>query len=213
MLSVLGVCCNFSYGHSLDFISKQNPFQRFPPLKIQPSSKSLIFWEKKKNCLYLIRSYLTSYGKHWCSRQRIKIADLYLIWPVDSTFDSTTFPFPHPTSSGPYMSCFTGDLIGVHNSMPGHPMKQYSLWWISAIFDLRLSFESHISHIDKTSYYHLGSITRLRLLLSQQDAELLIHAFITTRLNYYNLFLASLPECTLLGFDFGENSAAGVFNN
>lgn len=84
---------------------------------------------------------------------------------------------------------------------------------MSAIFDPQLSFESHIGHIDKTSYYNLGSITRLRRLLSQQDTELLIHAFITTRLNYYNLFLASLPECTLLSLDFGENSAAGVSSN
>lgn len=199
----------FSHEHSLDFILKQNLFPKFPPPQIQSLSKPLI----EKNCLHLIRIFAAANGKHWCSRQKARIAGFYLIWSVDFTFDSTTIPFLHRTSHGPYMSCFTRDLIGIHNSMPGHPMRQYSLWWMSAIFDPQLSFESDVSHIDKTSYYHLGSITRLRQLLSQQDAELLIHAFITTRLNYYNLFLASLPECTLLGLDFGENSAAGVFNN
>ena len=68
----------------------------------------------------------------------------------------------------------------------------------SAIFDPQPSLENHINHIDKTSYYHLKSITRLRRLLSQQEAEFLIHAFITTRLDYYNLLLASLPEYSLL---------------
>lgn len=57
-------------------------------------------------------------------------------------------------------------------------------------------------------YYHLRSITRLRWLLSQQEAEPLIHAFIT-RLDHYNLWLASLPECSLPSLDFVGDSAAG----
>lgn len=83
--------------------------------------------------------------------------------------------------------------------------KKCSSWWISVIFDPQLSSESHINNIDKVSYYHLRNITRLRQLQCQQDAELLTHAFTKSRLDYCNLLLAALPDCSLHRVHFTQN--------
>src|SRR4029434_1648058 len=47
-----------------------------------------------------------------------------------------------------------------------------------------LLFDSHIKQISKTSFFHLRNIAKIRKVLSLQDAEKLIHAFITSRLDY-----------------------------
>ena len=43
--------------------------------------------------------------------------------------------------------------------------------------DPQLTFESHINHLCKTSFYHLRNISKLRPILSLSDSEKLVHAF------------------------------------
>ncbi len=52
------------------------------------------------------------------------------------------------------------------------------------ILDRHLSFENHISNVTKTAFFHL--IAKLRNMLSVSDAEKLVHAFMTSRLDYCN---------------------------
>ena len=42
---------------------------------------------------------------------------------------------------------------------------------LGVIFDQDMSFNSHIKHISRTAFFHLCNITKIRHLLSQQDAE------------------------------------------
>ena len=107
-----------------------------------------------------------------------------------------------------YVSHFSDNLIRNHSSAAGHPAKKCFLWQIPVIFDPQFSSEDHINNIDNTSYYNLRSITRLRRLLCQQDAEILIHVFITTRLACCDLLLAGLPDFSLHGSHFTQNSTA-----
>ncbi len=67
---------------------------------------------------------------------------------------------------------------------------------LGVLFDSNLSFDSHISSICKTSCFHLKNIFKLRPMLSMSDAEMLIHAFMTSRLDYCNAFLGVF-FCTL----------------
>src|SRR4029434_5367704 len=53
-----------------------------------------------------------------------------------------------------------------------------------------LLLDSHIKQISKTSFFHLRNIAKIRKVLSLQDAEKLIHAFITSRLDYCNALLS-----------------------
>ncbi len=49
-----------------------------------------------------------------------------------------------------------------------------------------LSLENHISNVTKTAFVHLRNISKLRNMLSVSDAEELVHAFMTSRLDYCN---------------------------
>ncbi len=60
---------------------------------------------------------------------------------------------------------------------------------LGVLFDSNLSFDGHVSIICKTAFFHLKNISKLRLMLSMSNAEILIHAFMTSRLDYCNALL------------------------
>ena len=56
---------------------------------------------------------------------------------------------------------------------------------LGVIFDPELSFVTHIKkHF--FAFFHLRNIAKIRKMLSVHDAEKLIHAFVTSRLDYCN---------------------------
>ncbi len=77
--------------------------------------------------------------------------------------------------------CLTLDGCSVNSSS--------SVRNLGVIFDSNLSFDSHVSSICKTTLVHLKNISKLRPMLSMSNAEMLIHAFMTSRLDYCNALL------------------------
>ena len=65
---------------------------------------------------------------------------------------------------------------------------------LGILFDPTLSFLPHANHITKTAFLHLNNIACLRPSLSFTAAETLIHALITSRLDYCNSILYSSPN-------------------
>ena len=53
-------------------------------------------------------------------------------------------------------------------------------------FDPDFKFEKQISSVVQKSFYQLRQIAKVKPILSRPDLEKLIHAFITTRLDYCN---------------------------
>ena len=53
---------------------------------------------------------------------------------------------------------------------------------------------SHITKICASSFYYIYNIRRIRKYLSRQSTETLVHAFITSRLDYCNGHLYGLPD-------------------
>lgn len=51
---------------------------------------------------------------------------------------------------------------------------------LGVIFDQDLSFSSHIKHVTRTAFFHLCNMAKIRNILSQSDADKLVHAFITS---------------------------------
>ncbi len=61
------------------------------------------------------------------------------------------------------------------------------------ILDSNLSFENHISHVIKTAFFHLRNIAKPRNMLNVSDAEKLVHAFMTSRLDYCYALQSGCP--------------------
>ncbi len=64
---------------------------------------------------------------------------------------------------------------------------------MGVILDSKLSFENHISNVTKTAFFHLRNIAKLRNMLPVSDTEKLVHAFMTSRLDYCNALLGGCP--------------------
>src|SRR4029434_219917 len=66
------------------------------------------------------------------------------------------------------------------------PTPDTSIKKLGVTVNQDILLDSHIKQISKTSFFHLRNIAKIRKVLSLQDAEKLIHAFITSQLDYCN---------------------------
>ncbi|KAF7648422.1 hypothetical protein LDENG_00157170, partial [Lucifuga dentata] len=81
---------------------------------------------------------------------------------------------------------------------------------LGVIFDSELNFNSHVQGVAKSAFYHLKNISKVRSFLSLSNTERLVHAFITSRLDYCNALLSGLPQNTINHLQLIQNSAARV---
>ena len=68
----------------------------------------------------------------------------------------------------------------------------------------------NITKTCRSAFFHLNNIRRVRKYLSIESAEKLVHAFITSRLDYCNSLLYGLPHCALTKLQRVQNAAARV---
>ncbi|TWW54029.1 hypothetical protein D4764_0190140 [Takifugu flavidus] len=81
---------------------------------------------------------------------------------------------------------------------------------LGVTFDQNLSFNSHIKLVSRSAFFHLRNISKIRKLLMQPDAEKLVHAFVTSRLDYCNSLLSGCPNNSLRSLQLIQNAAARV---
>ena len=81
---------------------------------------------------------------------------------------------------------------------------------LGVLFDTNLSFESHVSSICKTAFFHLKNTSKLRHTLSMKNAEQLVHAFMTSRLDYCNAIMGGCPARLINKLQLVQNAAARV---
>ncbi|XP_070840477.1 uncharacterized protein, partial [Chaetodon trifascialis] len=81
---------------------------------------------------------------------------------------------------------------------------------LGVIFDQDMCFHSHVKQISRTAFFHLRNIAKIRHILSQNDAEKLVHAFVTSRLDYCNSLLSGCPNSLLNILQLLQNAAARV---
>lgn len=80
-------------------------------------------------------------------------------------------------------------------------------------FDPTLSLELHIKETTRTAFYHLRNIARIRPILTKADAEILVHAFVSSRIDYCNVLFSGLPSGRTKMLQLVQNAAARILTN
>ena len=79
---------------------------------------------------------------------------------------------------------------------------------LSVIFDSELSFDTQVTKVVQSCFAQLRQLTKLRSLLSSADLEKVIHAFISSRLDYYDALYSGISRQNIQGLQLIQNAAA-----
>ncbi len=79
---------------------------------------------------------------------------------------------------------------------------------IGVIIDSELTMKQHVNFVCRTCYMHLHNIAKIRACLTQEAAEKMVNALITSRLDYCNALLYGLPDYILDKLQKVQNNAA-----
>ena len=94
------------------------------------------------------------------------------------------------------------------NICPVDAARNLGVW-----FESHLTFNRHISDVCKNSFYHLFNIRHIRKHLTRESTEKIIHAFITSRLDYCNSLFLGLPDNQLSKLQRVQNACARLVCN
>ena len=81
---------------------------------------------------------------------------------------------------------------------------------LGVFFDSQLNMNTHISSVCKSANYHLRKLGRSRHYLTQSSTETLVHAFISSKIDYCNSLLYGLPDTQVRRLQYIQNSAARI---
>ena len=85
----------------------------------------------------------------------------------------------------------------------GTVLKNLGSW-----FDSNLRMTDHINKASNAAFYHLHNLRRIKKYLSGDSLITLVHAFITSRLNYCNGLLFGSPKAHIVKLQRVQNAAA-----
>ena len=81
---------------------------------------------------------------------------------------------------------------------------------LEVIMDNCFWMEQHIKKICSEANYHLRNISKIRKYLTQESAQILIHVFISSKLDYCNSLLYGIPKYLVCRLQRVQNSTAGI---
>ena len=79
---------------------------------------------------------------------------------------------------------------------------------IGVIFDEKMSLENHITSMCKSCFFHIKNIWKIRKFISFDACETLVHAFISSRLDFCNSLLYGMPKYLIQKLQRVQNAAA-----
>jgi hypothetical protein len=83
---------------------------------------------------------------------------------------------------------------------------------LGVIFDAHLDMKKHVVMVCKSAFAQLRKIGSIRKYLNDDSVAQLVHAFITSRLDYCNSLLAGLPDTSLRKLQRVQNAAARLIS-
>ena len=77
-------------------------------------------------------------------------------------------------------------------------------------FDTNMDNRSHIEHICNLSWFYLRNLSAIRKYLSKESTQTLVHAFVTSRLDFCNSLFYGTPASVLSKLQSIQNAAARI---
>ena len=84
---------------------------------------------------------------------------------------------------------------------------------LGSIFDNKMKLISHVNTICQKAHNQLRNIGKIQKYLSQDTKEIIVHAFVTTRLDYLNSLLYGMPDHIIKRLQRLLNAAARIITN
>jgi hypothetical protein len=82
---------------------------------------------------------------------------------------------------------------------------------LGVFFDSNLNFKQHITNVCRSSYFYLRQLRVIRRSLQKDVTKMLLHAFVSSRLDYCNSLFYGLPKCDIQRLQSVQNSAARIY--
>ena len=79
---------------------------------------------------------------------------------------------------------------------------------LGVMFDANMSLKNHITHVSQSVRYQLRNLGFIRKYLTRSAAEQLIHALISSRLDFCNSLFCNLPQREINRLQVLQNRAA-----
>ena len=140
-----------------------------------------------------LNNYIISDIRVWMITNKLKIND--------SKTEFIVFRSPQAKQDLSSLSVYVGDSIIQQSSKVRD---------LGVIFDQFLSFDDYISSVCRSTHFHLRNMGRIRHLLSHHATGQLLHALISTRLDYCNSVLYNLPKSSILRLQRIQNQAGRI---
>ncbi|KAI2646385.1 hypothetical protein H4Q32_025467 [Labeo rohita] len=96
-----------------------------------------------------------------------------------------------------------GGLLGSWETYVQHKIRN-----LGVIFDCALMFDHQVKNVVKNCYYQLRTIAKMKSFLSVPDLEKVIHAFITSHLDYCNALYVGISQSLIWKLQMVQNAAA-----
>ncbi|KAF7653420.1 hypothetical protein LDENG_00083060 [Lucifuga dentata] len=112
-----------------------------------------------------------------------------------------------------HFHCYADDTQLYIPTKPFPHLPSPAIKSLSVTFDSTLSFSPHINNITRTAFFHLHNTARLHSSLSQHSIEVLIHALVTSHIDYCNAILSGIPDKLLHRLQIIQNSAARIISH
>ncbi len=81
---------------------------------------------------------------------------------------------------------------------------------LGVIFDKEINLKSHVNSMCKSGFYHAKNISSIRDSLDKDTANIAVHVYITSKLDYGNSLLYCLPNILIHKLQLVQNAAAWV---
>ena len=123
----------------------------------------------------------------WMRRRRLKL-----------NCDKTIFLPLHRS-----VRCFSPIICDSVSIVPSTTAKN-----LGVLFDCRLDLTDHITAVRKSCFYHLRRLQSCKHLIGTDHLELLVHAFVTSRLDFCNGLLFGITQKNMLRLQSVQSAAA-----